>query len=269
MPGIPPIYAATIAYVAEKEGFFKKYGANVEIRPFDNGTAAARAVVSGDIDMALSPTPPVINQMSNAGVPLVAIYGMPNPDWVLGSTEPGKKCEDIKGQPVGVDSVGGARSVALRSMLAGCPGVKIEDVQQVALGSNSGTGDDRRATDNMPCCISTTSPLIEAQGKKLNHLLVDEEHQPDQPLPGLGGAQGQARRQPRRHSSRRSPRMIDAARFMQDPKNADKVADDGDRHRPQQGSRQGGAQGIPRRSTSGRPRTTACRQGQDRLRCRR
>ena len=61
-----------IAYVAEKQGFFKKHGANVEIKPFDNGTAAARAVVAGDIDMAWSPTPPVINQVSNADVPLVA-----------------------------------------------------------------------------------------------------------------------------------------------------------------------------------------------------
>ena len=87
IPGIPPIYSVTIAYVAEKQGFFKKYGANVEIRPFDNGTAAARAVVAGDIDMAWSPTPPVINQVSNADVPLVAIYGMPNPDWVIGTTE--------------------------------------------------------------------------------------------------------------------------------------------------------------------------------------
>ena len=34
-------------YVADKEGFFKKYGANVEVRPFDTGAAAARAVVAG------------------------------------------------------------------------------------------------------------------------------------------------------------------------------------------------------------------------------
>src|SRR5690242_7559669 len=84
-PGIPPIYSVTIAFVAEKHGFFKKHGADVEIKPFDNGTAAARAVVAGDIDMAWSPTPPVINQVSNADVPLVALYGMPNPDWVIGT----------------------------------------------------------------------------------------------------------------------------------------------------------------------------------------
>ena len=79
IPGVPPIYSATIAYVAEKQGLFEKHGADVEIRPFDNGTAAARAVVAGDIDRAWSPTPPVIVQISNADVPLVGIYGMPNP----------------------------------------------------------------------------------------------------------------------------------------------------------------------------------------------
>src|SRR6476659_7491928 len=131
LPGIPPIFSVTIAYVAEKQGFFKKYGADVEIRPFDNGTAAARAVVAGDIDIAWSPTPPVINQVSNADVPLVALYGMPNPDWVIGTTDEGKTCKDLVGQDIGVDSINGARSVALRSMLTGCPGVKIEDTKQI------------------------------------------------------------------------------------------------------------------------------------------
>ena len=33
-----------------------------------------------------------------------AIYGYEHPDWLLGSMDPTKtKCEDIKGQPVGVD----------------------------------------------------------------------------------------------------------------------------------------------------------------------
>ena len=146
-----------IAYIAEKQGIFKKHGANVEIRPFDNGTAAARAVVAGDADMSWSPTPPVINQISNAGVPLVAVYGMPNPDWVIGTTETGKTCKDIAGQDIGVDSVGGARSVALRSMLTGCPGVKLEDTKQIALGP-ARVRRSSPAGSNTPCCISTTSP---------------------------------------------------------------------------------------------------------------
>ena len=193
IPGIPPIYSVTIAYVAEKQGFFKKHGTTVEIKPFDNGTAAARAVVAGDVDLAYSPTPPVINQISNANVPLVAVYGMPNPDWVLGTTDSGKTCKDVAGQEVGVDSIGGARSVALRSMLTGCPGVKIDDVKQVALGSSSGPA---MIAGRLQFAVLHLDDLaeIKQQGKKLQRPARHEEHQPDQPLPDAGRAQGQPRR---------------------------------------------------------------------------
>ena len=198
IPGIPPIFSVTIAFVAEKQGFFKKHGANVEIRPFDNGTAAARAVVAGDIDLAWSPTPPVINQISNAGVPLVAVYGMPNPDWVIGTTETGKTCKDIAGQDVGVDSVGGARSVALRSMLTGCPGVKIEDTKQVALGSSAGPA---MIAGRLQYAVLHLDDLaeIEAQGKKLNILLAMKNTNPTSHYLMHGGAQGQSGQEPRRH----------------------------------------------------------------------
>src|SRR5665647_1484851 len=177
IPGIPPVFSVTLMYVAEKQGFFKKYGANAEIRPFDNGTAAARAVVAGDVDMAWSPTPPVINQISNAGVPLVALYGMPNPDWVIGTTETGKTCKDIVGQDVGVDSVGGARSVALRSMLTGCPGVKIDDTKQIALGSSAGPA---LIAGRLKYAVLHLDDLaaINAQGKKLNILLAMKNTNP-------------------------------------------------------------------------------------------
>src|SRR5215831_17902663 len=138
-PGIPPIYASVILYVAEKEGLFKKHGVDVEVRPFETGTAAARAVLTGDIEISLSPTTLIINQISNANAPVVAIFGFPNPDWVLASIDPAKtKCQDLLGEAVGVDAVGAARSIALRTMLVGgCPDVKIEQLQQVALSSNT------------------------------------------------------------------------------------------------------------------------------------
>src|ERR1700688_1047510 len=89
-PGIPPIFAAVQLYVAEREGFFKKYGAEVEVRPFDTGTAAARAVLSGDVEMSLSPSALLINQISNTGAPVVAIYGLTNTDFLLATTEMSK-----------------------------------------------------------------------------------------------------------------------------------------------------------------------------------
>jgi NitT/TauT family transport system substrate-binding protein len=222
-PGIPPIYSVMIAYVAEKQGFFKKHGADVEIRPFDNGTAAARAVVAGDADMSWSPTPPVINQISNAGVPLVAIYGMPNPDWVIGTTETGKTCKDIKGQEVGVDSVGGARSVALRSMLTGCPGVTLEDTKQIALGSGSGPA---MIAGRLHYAVLHLDDLaaIEAQGKKLNILLAMKNTNPTSHYLMLVVRKDNLAKN-RDAIVRTVAALIESAHFMQDPKNADTVAE--------------------------------------------
>lgn len=222
-PGIPPIYSVMIAYVAEKQGLFKKHGVDVEIRPFDNGTAAARAVVAGDVDMSWSPTPPVINQISNAGVPLVAVYGMPNPDWVIGTTETGKTCKDIIGQDVGVDSVGGARSVALRSMLTGCPGVKLEDTKQIALGSGSGPA---IIAGRLKYAVLHLDDLaaIEAQGKKLNILLAMTNTNPTSHYLMLVVRKDNLAKN-RDAIVRTVAGMIESARYMADPKNADVVAE--------------------------------------------
>jgi len=222
-PGIPPIFSAIIAFVAEKQGFFKKHGADVEVRPFDNGTAAARAVVTGDIDLAFSPTPPVINQISNADVPLVAIYGMPNPDWVVGTGEDGKTCKDLLGQEIGVDSIGGARSVALRSMLTGCPGVKIEDTKQVALGSNSGPA---MIAGRLHYAVLHLDDLaeIKAQGKPLHILLAMKNTNPTSHYLMLVARKDKLAGE-RDAIVRTVAGLIEAAHFMQDPKNADAVAD--------------------------------------------
>ncbi len=223
IPGIPPIFSVMIVYIAEKQGFFKKHGINVEIRPFDNGTAAARAVVAGDADFSWSPTPPVINQISNAGVPLVAVYGMPNPDWVIGTTETGKTCKDIAGQEVGVDSVGGARSVALRSMLTACPGVTIESTKQVALGGGAGPA---MIAGRLQYGVLHLDDLaaIEEQGKKLTILLRQKETNPTSHYLMLVVRKDNLAAK-RDAIVRATAAMIEAAHYMQDPKNIDAVAE--------------------------------------------
>ncbi|MCF8476265.1 MAG: ABC transporter substrate-binding protein [Pseudolabrys sp.] len=224
IPGIPPIYSVTIVYVAEQQGFFKKHGANVEIRPFDNGTAAARAVVAGNVDMAWAPTPPVINQVSNAGVPLVAVYGMQNPDWVLGTTETGKTCKDIAGQDVGVDSIGGARSIALRSMISGgCKDVKLNQVKQVALGSSSGPA---MIAGRLKYAVLHLDDLaeIDHQGKKINVLLAMKNTNPTSHYLMLVARKDNLAKN-RDVMVRAVAAIVEAAHFMQDPTNADAVAD--------------------------------------------
>jgi len=138
MPGVPPVFGSVVTYVAKEEGFFKKHGVDVEVRNFDSGAAAAQAVVAGSIDASLSPTPVIVRMISNAGVDLVSFYGMPHPDWLLGSTDPAlSKCQDLKGQAVGVDSIGGARAVALEQLIRPC-GLKVDDLKLVPLSTNVG-----------------------------------------------------------------------------------------------------------------------------------
>jgi ABC-type nitrate/sulfonate/bicarbonate transport system substrate-binding protein len=217
------VFASVIVYVAEGEGFFKKYGADVEVRPFDTGTAAARAVLAGDIDVAISPTPLIVNQISNANANVVAIYGFPNPDWVLASTDAGKTaCKDIAGQPVGVDAVGGARSIALRTMLAGCPGVKIEDVQQVALSSNTAPA---MLSGRLTFGVLHLDDIavLEAQGKRVTTLLAMKATNPTSHYLVAVGRQDRVKDN-RDGFVRVLAALIGAGRFMQDAKNADRVA---------------------------------------------
>lgn len=138
VPGVPPVFSGLPALVAKEEGFFKKYGVDVDVRPFDSGAAAAQAVVAGNLDLSLSPTPVIVRMVSNAGVNLVGVYGMEHPDWLLGSADPKlARCEDLKGQGIGVDAVGGARAVALAQLIRACA-LKVEDVKLVSLSSNVG-----------------------------------------------------------------------------------------------------------------------------------
>ncbi len=225
-PGIPPIFASTILYVADKEGFFKKYGANAEIRPFDTGTSAARAVIAGDIEMSLSPSALIINQVSNTGVGLVAVYGMTNSDMVLASVDAAKtSCKDVVGQPVGVDTVGGARSIALRTMLSGgCPGVTIEQVQQVALSSNVGPAMIGGSL-NFGVLHLDDVATVEAAGKKVSQILTITKTNPNGHYL-LFVVRRDKLEANRDNYVRVMAALVDAAHFIRDPKNSDRVGAD-------------------------------------------
>lgn len=225
VPGIPAIFGTTIAFVADKEGFFKKRGVDVTVRQFETGAFAARAAVSGEIEAALTPTPLAVSQISNADVPLVGIWGMEHPDWLIGSTDAAGSCEGLKGQPVGVDSVGGARSIALKVMLIGGCKMKIEDVQQVALGSNVGTAMVGGQLKYGVLHIDDV-PVIEHETKRpVKTVVLQKTSRPvDHYL--LLVVRKDKLAQNRDALVRMLAALIDAERFMRDPANAAKVAQD-------------------------------------------
>ncbi len=225
-PGIPPVFASAILYVADKEGFFKKYGTNVEVRPFETGATASRAVISGDLEMSLSPSALLINQVSNTNAPVVAIYGLNSSDFLLGSTDPTKTlCKDIVGQGVGVDAVGGARSIALRTMLTGgCPGIKIEDVQQVAVSSNVAPAMIAGRLGFGVLHLDDVA-TIELQGKKVTTLVTEHKANPNGHYLSFIVRQDKLKEN-RDLYVRTLAALIEAARFIRDPKNADRVGED-------------------------------------------
>jgi len=223
-PGVPPIFISIVAFVARDQGFFKKFDVDVDLRQFDNGTAAARAVVAGDIDASMSATALVISQIANADVPLVGIYGFPKPDYELATTDAEKAtCADLKGQQVGVDTPGGARSIALKAILAtGCH-MSIEDVQQVALGSNTSNAMIAGQIKYGVLHLDDV-PDIESQGKKIIVIKSLREANPDSH--NLLIVARKDRLAEKRDAFVRTIAGIVAATFyMSDPKNADRVAD--------------------------------------------
>ena len=192
------------------------------MRPFDSGANAARATVAGDVDFAISPTPLVINMISNANAELVGIYGYEHPDWLLGSMDPNKKCEDIKGQPVGVDSEGGARSIALNQLIRSC-GLTAKDTQQVALSSNVGTA---MASGQLNWGVLHVDdvPIMERQtGKKVALILDINKVAPINHYMTLVTTREKAEKK-KEALTRALAAMIEASAFIYDPKNADAVA---------------------------------------------
>ena len=135
-PGIPPVISGLLPVVAQKEGFYKKYGVNVTVKSFNTGTDATRAVATGQIDAAIMPPAQVV-QLAAKGTPLVGLQGQEFPDWQVVSTDPSiSSCQDLKGQSVGVDAIGGIRFVALSQMLKSC-GLTINDVHPLAFPGNA------------------------------------------------------------------------------------------------------------------------------------
>lgn len=179
VPGVPPVFSTVMIYTAKEGGFYKKHGLDVTIRPFRSGVAAAKAVISGAVDAALSPTAPVARMVSNAGVPLVGLQGMEKPDWFLGSMDPMKnKCTDLKGQAVGVDSPRGARWIQLQNMSRSCKLLPDKHIPTVNLSSNVGSAMVAGQL-NFGVLHLDDIPVIEREsGKKLTVVMEIEKTAP-------------------------------------------------------------------------------------------
>jgi ABC-type nitrate/sulfonate/bicarbonate transport system substrate-binding protein len=155
-------------------------------------------------------------------VNLVGIYGYPRPDFQLDTTNTAKAaCADVKGQQVGIDTPGGARSLALKQILAGCR-MTLDDVQQVALGSNTSQAmiagqlsygilhlDDVPDIESHGKKVAVIKTLLDADPAAQNDLIVARKDRLAEKRDGF---------------VRMVAGLVAAAKFMADPKNEDRVA---------------------------------------------
>lgn len=138
LPGIPPIFATTIAYVAQAKGYFSSRGLDVELKPMASSGDIGQAIVSGQLSGGFMGTTPAIALVS-AGSSVVGIYGIPVSSLQLITTDPDvKTCKDVAGKSIAVDPVGAPKSTALIALIESC-GLTEDDVDAVHIGSNAQT----------------------------------------------------------------------------------------------------------------------------------
>jgi ABC-type nitrate/sulfonate/bicarbonate transport system substrate-binding protein len=172
----------------------------------------------------MSPSPLVVTMLSNnpeAGISM--IYGYEKPDWLIGSMDPAiSKCEDVKGKPVGVDSLGGARSIALNQMLRACK-LSAEETQQVPLSANVGTA---MVSGQLAVGVLHIDdvPIIEREAKKKVITVVDMNDvlKVNHYLALTTSKKVLAEK--RDTLAKVVAALIEAERYMRDPKNMDSVA---------------------------------------------
>jgi NitT/TauT family transport system substrate-binding protein len=222
--GIPSIFSMVLPAVAEEAGFFDKYNVDVDARPMETGVDAARAVQGGDLDVAWSPTGPVMT-FAGTGVDVAAVLGMDNIDWLVGSTNAEvQDCEDLAGETIGVDSVGGARYSVLEIILDSCD-LTIDDVDVASFPGPAAI--QAVVADQIQTSVIHIDDLyvIEEQGDQEMHVvhwLIDSD--PNQHYLVFWTLRSSLEGEMRESYVRILAAMIEATRWMNDPANADEVA---------------------------------------------
>jgi ABC-type nitrate/sulfonate/bicarbonate transport system substrate-binding protein len=132
--GRPPIFSNTFVDVGQEMGYWKNAGLDVSFRWFQRGTDTAKAVVTGDVQVGYTATPPAMNLIAS-GAPIVVVAAMPNQDWLVASDDPNVKgCKDLKGQTVAADGINNARYLFIQSVLNTC-GLQLSDIKLIDLAN--------------------------------------------------------------------------------------------------------------------------------------
>lgn len=127
--------------IAERKGFFRDEGLDVQIIDFEGGAKALQAMLGGSLDIVSGAYEHTIN-MQARGWPVVAIVLQDRYNGIVLGIRKSKAAEyssprDLKGWKIGVTSPGSSTHMALNNLLAK-NGLNPKDVPVIGLGSSAG-----------------------------------------------------------------------------------------------------------------------------------
>lgn len=128
MPVLPPNFVHVMPWVAQDQGFYEDFGLEVELLSLDSGVTALRGAEAGSADIAAVPTPTLINAVAQGGSVKGFYTYAAKLDVQMVVSKDISSCEDLDGQVVGVDEVGGFAEVLTKKFYMSC-GLSQDDVK--------------------------------------------------------------------------------------------------------------------------------------------
>jgi NitT/TauT family transport system substrate-binding protein len=123
------------AYIAQKKGFFEKYGLGVELIYFQGGAQVIQAMLGGDLPLTVTAGPEgVVAKIQGGDIALLAANN-PTMHFTLLVSPDIKKAEDLRGKKIGISRFGSATDFSLRYILKSL-GIAERELNIVQIGDN-------------------------------------------------------------------------------------------------------------------------------------
>ncbi len=132
----PPSLDSITPYVAVEQGFFKKYGLDVEIIEFRGDATHTKALVAGEIDVSINmgATSGIVSASKGAKLRLFMVPQPVTPYHFVARKEAGTTLQALVGKNVAVSSIG-AISYHIPRIVFERSGIDPEKMKYIAVGS--------------------------------------------------------------------------------------------------------------------------------------
>jgi len=140
-------------YIAQKKGFFEKYGLGVDLMYFQGGSQAIQGLMAGQIPLTVTAGPEGIVAKAQGGDILLLSTNNTTLAFTLFVSPEIKKPEDLRGKKAGISRFGSSSDHSIRFMLKEL-GLGEKDVTVVEVGENP----SRLAaltSNNIQACVFT------------------------------------------------------------------------------------------------------------------